>query len=245
MDNMRMNLVFVSFVCIKILACAANIASTAQNDTSNAPYVVSHISNGSIDSTYAVLKHDQLANLPSSRTICAEVMAPFMSYPTSLMFLTSLTVGVRKTSEGIVTTFNFARAPGNGTKTPHIFSHQWVKGCVALNQNLSQIQWVVDGATVFNRTIPRFAWPFIPTEIRLGGANNKVTNLNIFSGAHSIQRMEQNTKANKCSVEGDFLAWKDMQWDLHGQAAIEPNTQICNKEPVVDIYRVVFLTGPP
>ena len=57
-NKVIMNLISVSVMCIASLASAAIIAPTAKNDTSYAPYVVSHISNGSTDLTYAVLKHD-------------------------------------------------------------------------------------------------------------------------------------------------------------------------------------------
>ena len=52
-------------------------------------------------------------------------------------------------------------------------------------------------------------------------SNNKVTNLNIFSIAHSLEVMRENTKSGNCIEDGDYLAWKDMKWTLHGQAFFE------------------------
>ena len=69
-------------------------------------------------------------------------------------------------------------------------------------------------------------------------AMNKVTNLNIFSTAHSVEVMRQNTQGGMCIEDGDYLAWKDMEWTLHGQAVIETvdAEQPCVGQPFVDVY---------
>ena len=33
--------------------------------------------------------------------------------------------------------------------------------------------------------------------------------------------MRQETEAGKCIGDGDYLAWKDMEWNLHGGAVLE------------------------
>ena len=46
--------------------------------------------------------------------------------------------------------------------------------------------------------------------------SHKVTNVNIFSSALSIERMKRMTGGERCVEEGDYLAWADMEWILHG-----------------------------
>ena len=67
---------------------------------------------------------------------------------------------------------------------------------------------------------------------------NKVTNLNIFSTAHSVDVMRQNTKGGECIEDGDYLAWKDMDWTLQGQTVLETvdAEAPCLGEPVVDVF---------
>ena len=48
-----------------------------------------------------------------------------------------------------------------------------------------------------------------------------MTNLNIFSTAHSVEVMRENTQGGNCIEDGDYLAWNDMTWTLHGQAGFE------------------------
>ena len=48
--------------------------------------------------------------------------------------------------------------------------------------------------------------------------SNQVTNLNIFSTELTIKEMQQNTNGGRCAREGDYLAWKEMRWNLKGLA---------------------------
>ena len=50
------------------------------------------------------------------------------------------------------------------------------------------------------------------------------------------------TKDGSCVDEGDYLAWQDMEWILHGQARIETVDQeeLCKGEPFVDLYYTKF-----
>ena len=68
--------------------------------------------------------------------------------------------------------------------------------------------------------------------------SNKVTNLNVFSSAHSVEEMRQETGAGKCIADGDYLAWKDMEWSLTAGAVLETidTEEACMGEPLVDVY---------
>ena len=178
----------------------------------------------------AFLQRDPHANLTASFTICSTARAATLTYPYGLVFFAlgntyfgqpfpveKYFVSVQETSEGISTQYDFSKALGSTTQVAHVFSHKWVKSCVAFNQNLSQIQWVVDGAFVKNKTFSKSHPLWMTTDLTgkliVGGTtDDKVTNVNVFSTALSVEVMEQNTQAGTCSEEGDYLAWRDMNW---------------------------------
>ena len=66
--------------------------------------------------------------------------------------------------------------------------------------------------------------------------------MNIFSSALSIERMKRMTGGESCVEEGDYLAWEDMEWILHGQARKETvdTEEPCKGEPYVDLYYTRF-----
>ena len=153
----------------------------------------------------------------------------------------------------------------NGTEF-YALNNQWIKGCVAYNGTSGLYQMVVDGVFVVNRTRPDrtleqiaesagkdplLGWSHMPTDlsgkIALGTwlnfqgwvpVSHKLTNLNIFSNAHSVEVMRQNTKGGKCIEDGDYLAWKDMEWTLVSGAEIETIDveEPCQDIPLVDVY---------
>ena len=69
-------------------------------------------------------------------------------------------------------------------------------------------------------------------------AVNKVTNLNIFSTAHSVEVMKENTKSGNCIEDGDYLAWNDMKWTLHGKAVFETVDleETCSGHPELVVF---------
>ena len=50
------------------------------------------------------------------------------------------------------------------------------------------------------------------------------------------------TGGERCVEEGDYLAWADMEWILHGQARLETvdTEEPCKGEPYVDLYYTRF-----
>ena len=146
----------------------------------------------------------------------------------------------------------------NDGKEFHAFSDQWIRSCMSFDLTSGLYQIVANGIFVVKSTIP---WPSghhpglgngnISTDlsgrISLGAFQNngfwvpvshKVTNLNIFSSAHSVEVMRQNTKGGKCIEDGDYLAWKDMEWTLIGGAVIETVDikEPCKEDPLVDVF---------
>ena len=54
--------------------------------------------------------------------------------------------------------------------------------------------------------------------------------------------MKNMTNAGVCIEDGDYLAWKDMEWILHGQAKLETvkMEETCEGEPLVNLYNAKF-----
>ena len=54
--------------------------------------------------------------------------------------------------------------------------------------------------------------------------------------------MHQHTLGGNCTPQGDYLAWKDMQWNLKGQAVIETvdEKELCMGHPALNLYPAPF-----
>ena len=80
--------------------------------------------------------------------------------------------------------------------------------------------------------------------IRAPDGANKVTNINIFSFFISQEKMEEMTRGQGgCIEDGDYLAWRDMEWILHGHATLETvkMAETCAGEPWANLYFASFL----
>ena len=106
---------------------------------------------------------------------------------------------------------------------------------MAVNTTSGLIHWVVDGTLVLDGDFVQMKNPKsrprdLSRKLVLGAqsyggswkaATQKVTNLEVFSSPLPIEKMKTMTTAGSCVEEGDYLAWGDMEWILHGQAKIE------------------------
>ena len=121
-------------------------------------------------------------------------------------------------------------------KIPPLFPNQWTRSCMAINTTSGLIHWVVEGNLIMSTTSqevknsknrPKDLSKKIVLGARSYGGvwrapSHKVTNLNIFSSLVSIEKMKRMTgEGGSCHEEGDYLAWGDMEWALHGQASME------------------------
>ena len=72
-----------------------------------------------------------------------------------------------------------------------------------------------------------------------------MTNRDIFSSALSTEKMKTLTSGGCCVEEGDYLAWGDMEWILHGQARKETieKEETCEEKPLFDLYYTPFPAG--
>ena len=210
--------------------------------------------------TYAELKNDPKASLPPSFTICSTAMTTYGPNP---LFFTLLGKNrsqlfgarVRQLSKGLGRRFSYNNNYASVATMP-VFPHQWVRSCVALNTISGSVQWVVDGILIEDNTLTGIKDSRnMPTDLsgnivlgvnqwasKWAAYRSKVTNLNIFSSTLSVELMQQYTKGGECVAEGDYLAWREMQWSLYGQAVIETvdTEEPCLEEPFVSLYYAGF-----
>ena len=196
--------------------------------------------------SYAELRYDRGVSLPDSFTVCSTIMTtacPAKGH--DLVFFNILSdnrdqlmspwvdhgSGI-ESKAGI--NFQDSYHHVNGA-VPPVFPNQWTRSCVAINAKTGLIHFVVEGTLVMTRNLdevmdPRKLPKNLTKRLILGTSSygedwyaqsNKVTNVNIFSSALPIQKMISITRNGGCVEEGDYLAWGDMEWILHGQARAE------------------------
>ena len=216
--------------------------------------------------TYAELKHDPRASLPDLFTICSTIMTPSCSiraYPTFFAILDNDRAQFLAPAykPGVVVSLlkilylQGSSEQANG-KIPPLFPNEWTRSCVAVNTTSGLIHWVVEGTLVLTTISEQVKKSNgrpkdLSRKLLLGGrafsggwvaTSSKVTNLNIFSSALSKEKMKSLTRGENCIAEGDYLAWKDMEWILHGKARIDTVNQeeTCKGEPLVNLYYTGF-----
>ena len=213
--------------------------------------------------TYAELKHDPRAALPQSFTVCSSIMTTgcqSYEWPTLFNILDSngdqflapwhshgiiisrLTIGFRDGISPMVT-----------GKVPPLFPNQWTRSCMAVNTSSGLIQWVIEGTLVVASEFAEMTNPStdLSRKLVLGASSyggpwrasaEKVTNLDIFSSPLPVEKMERMTTGEECFEEGDYLAWADMEWILHGRAQKQTTEreETCEEKPLVDLYYTQF-----
>ena len=218
--------------------------------------------------TYAELKDDSRASLPDSFTVCSNIMISgcfSTEWPTFFnifdnnrgQFLNPLlSPGSFISRLGICLPGNHY-SPSLTGKVPSLFPNQWIRSCMAINTTSGLIHWVVEGSLILDGNFMEVKnSKNRPTDLSrklvlgaqyYGGSwrasSQKVANLEVFSSLLSVEKMESMTMGGSCIEEGDYLAWGDMEWILHGQARKETTEETCEEKPLVDLYYTSFLAG--
>ena len=220
--------------------------------------------------TYAELKHDPRASLPESFTVCSTIMTTGCQSYGNLAFFNIMDSNdgqflVPLLSHGSIESRAVIYFPGNDVspfvtgKLPPLFPNEWTRSCMAANNTSGLIQWVVEGTLVLANEFVEVknskSRPKDLTRRLVLGAHSyagswdtiseKVTNLDIFSYPLPVEKMESMTRGGSCVEEGDYLAWRDMEWILHGQARKETTEkeETCEEKPLVDLYYTPFPAG--
>ena len=216
--------------------------------------------------TYASLKLDQKASLPDSFTVCSTIRKHGCQsdiWPTFFSILGTDDVqflGAIRNHNALDTHFEVLFSNGTtgaeAIRQPPFFPNQWTRSCMAVNMTSGIVQWVVDGTlvleTISEELINAMSRPRdLSGRLILGArsigsvwfaSSHEVTNVNIFSSLLPIEKMKSMTEGGSCNEEGDYLAWKDMEWVLQGQARqgkIEKDKP-CQREPYFDLYNTKF-----
>ena len=216
--------------------------------------------------TFAELKHDPRASRPDSFTVCSNIMLTGCptGWPTFFNIFDNnrghfLVPQIRPGSveTRIVIRLPHDHFPPSLTgKVAPLFPNQWIKSCLAVNATSSLINWVIDGTLVLDSDFVQVknseSRPKdLSRKLVLGASSygdswdavsQKVTNLDIYSSPLPIEKMERITRGGSCVEEGDYLAWEDMEWILHGQAKKETTEkeETCEEKPLVDLYYTPF-----
>ena len=240
--------------------------------TSNVISHVSSLNQGFQDTyqdltTFAELTIDPIASLPPNFTVCSASISPALLAEGYQNYFTMLD----KDGTPFVTTeigngnwemlyiiFGPIWHPPNASM-PMVFPHQWTRSCLALSTESGLVRWAVDGRLVEDMVIDglRETAGNRPTDLTnkllLGperwtpgwiSFSNKVSSLNIFSSALATSQLVRMTTAGEeeCGLAGDYLAWEEMQWTLHGEAALETvgRKAPCAVEQDMTVYMAMF-----
>ena len=203
---------------------------------------------------FAELKLDPRASLPSSFTICVSVLATTENLNPILFSLLRndekqwFAAVIHQLGDFVGKKFFYAGANQFvNLDTLPVFPNEWVRTCLALNTVSGLAQWVARGELVDNSTFAGMAESNkdLISKLILGAffsaqsqkwrqKHTKVTNLNIFSSALPVVKMQEYTKEDGCGEDGDYLSWEEMQWSLHGNAKVEyvDAEEACNVQPM-------------
>ena len=218
--------------------------------------------------TYAQLSQDVKGLLPFSFTICATVSTPVVESYLNVFTLLgedgdSFLANEIYLSEDNPNSVFYYYINGAYVSTsrsvPLIFPNQWVRSCLAANTESGLLRWVVNGKLLEETTTETLKENSGQKPKSLAGKlligpnkwiagwtanSNKVTNLNIFTSILTVEKMEKMTSGRAgCVEDGDYLAWQDTEWSLHGEAVMEEveKEQPCVEEEWVRFFDAGFL----
>ena len=214
--------------------------------------------------TYAELKNDPHSNLPDSFTICSTIMdtnCQSWGWPMFFNVLDNqnkqlvapfLTTSLESGLSMYVSTWS----PSIFNKIPPTFPNQWTKSCLAVNSTSGSITWVVEGVLIMSIESEKLKESSklpknLSRKLILGAwshagkwklVSNKVTNMNIFSSSLTVEEIKSMTQGKNCAKKGDYLAWEDMEWIMHGKAKIETvNTnEPCEGAHLANLFHAPF-----
>ena len=194
--------------------------------------------------TYAELKFDPKSDLPDSFTVCSTIMAGDCQSTFEPIFFNLLDDQLQqilvpyllpslKSQMGIH--FSTWSAEPRYGRLPPWFPNHWTRSCLAINSATGSLDWVAEGTSIVSMKSEKLK-DTLKIPKRLNGAlilgalsygskwysvSGKVTQMNIFSSYLSVEEMKSMTNNDKCAKKGDYLAWEDMEWVLHGKAKLE------------------------
>ena len=129
------------------------------------------------------------------------------------------------------------------------FPLQWIMFCLSLDSLTGRIRMTLDAQLIFDEIQEDFVgldWGPWPITFQLGPVNNKVdsrkiSNLNVFSSALPVERMQALTEVggDECGSPGDFLRWDEVSLTLNDTAQllkVDPKEGPCWKKSQLHLY---------
>ena len=113
----------------------------------------------------------------------------------------------------------------NQTETV-FFPLQWSRACLSLDSGAGKVMLVVDGQLLGEKGYKKEEDKYRPANLSIALGfdpfnelefTGRVSRLNIFNSALSIERMVAQTTAGgeECGAPGDLVNWEEAEWTLH------------------------------
>ena len=204
---------------------------------------------------YALLALDRKTDLPQSFTICSSLHLNFIT--TSIFFYQlyqengtpwfNLEIKANRDLDrfqDIVELSNYKQAINIGPtpETMPIQPNSWYHGCTALDTVTGQMLVVINGRIMIDKVIAEFINSANEKPKSLEGrlslfknfrsgfwyqSRQRLTNLNVYSSALTLDKLINLTNGEQCAEQGDYLSWKEAQWNVTGNVNQE---SIVNEE---------------
>ena len=128
--------------------------------------------------------------------------------------------------------FGPVEVTSNASQIPVVlFPLQWTRVCLSLDSIARKVRLVVDGLLLVEEEYKREEDEYRPANLSLLSGYNpelydentgKLTNVNVFKSALSVERMKVMTMAGEeeCGAPGDLVSWEEAEWTLHSQAKL-------------------------
>ena len=193
---------------------------------------------------YALLARDKKMDLPPAFTICSSIHRNIVSSAVFFFQLYQhdgkpwFSVEVRnqrdlnRFQEKVQIVYYKKLSNIEATSDPvPIVPNSWYHGCTALDTVTGHMLVVVNGHIIIDQVIEEFinTADIRPKSMegRLSlfktfytgywyNSRNRLSNLNVYGSALAVDDMINITAGERCPGEGDYLSWKESQWNVTG-----------------------------
>ena len=193
---------------------------------------------------YATLANDPIGNLPNDFTICSAV---YFEYRTSIAVFLQLYQAdgspwinfymidsfLNDMTDRFKIVFNEKYTNLWPNEVP-VVPHSWYRGCVGVDTISGMVRIYVEGSKILDAEFDYFknSMATKPASLKnhLGvfksripglwyNGRGRISDIQVHSKLLSSDEMIHITSNNNpnCIVEGDYLAWSDMEWDITGE----------------------------
>ena len=208
---------------------------------------------------YAVLKMDSKMDLPTSFTVCSSVHMNFVTAPIVFYQLYQddgepwFSFFIRDHRDLNIfqerMRLRYYQSVLSDMKTVPIMPNSWYHGCTALNTVTGHMLIMVNGHIVIDKVIEEFINSVNEKPKSLEGrlslfktsisvvwyqSRQRMTNVNVYASALTVDEMIDLTEEENCAKEGDYLSWREAQWNVTGnvnQESMVKEEDLCHTPP--------------